>query len=51
MIGIALTGLGKTLVFALPLIMFALQEEVRMPLMRGEGPLGLVICPSRELAR
>ena len=51
MIGIAFTGSGKTTVFGLPMIMAALQEELRMPLERGEGPLGLVLCPSRELAR
>lgn len=51
MIGIAFTGSGKTLVFILPLIMTALQEEVSMPIIPGEGPFGLVICPSRELAR
>uniref|UniRef100_A0A0C9S0X2 RNA helicase n=1 Tax=Wollemia nobilis TaxID=56998 RepID=A0A0C9S0X2_9CONI len=51
MIGIAFTGSGKTLVFVLPLIMTALQEEVAMPIVAGEGPFGLVICPSRELAR
>lgn len=50
MIGIAFTGSGKTLVFVLPLIMAALQEEVMMPIVPGEGPFGLVICPSRELA-
>ncbi|KAI3436811.1 hypothetical protein D9Q98_006221 [Chlorella vulgaris] len=50
-IGIAFTGSGKTLVFCLPMIMAALQEEVRMPVQRGEGPVGIVICPSRELAR
>lgn len=33
------------------MIMAALQEEVRMPVQRGEGPVGLIICPSRELAR
>lgn len=27
------------------------QEEVRMRLEGGEGPIGMVICPSRELAR
>lgn len=27
------------------------QEEVRMPLTAGEGPIGLIVCPSRELAR
>ncbi|KAF8393127.1 hypothetical protein HHK36_021368 [Tetracentron sinense] len=51
MIGIAFTGSGKTLVFVLPLIMVALQEEVMLPIVPGEGPFGLVICPSRELAR
>ncbi|KAK9141775.1 hypothetical protein Syun_011175 [Stephania yunnanensis] len=51
MIGIAFTGSGKTLVFVLPLIMVALQEEIMMPIVPGEGPFGLVICPSRELAR
>lgn len=51
MIGIAFTGSGKTLVFVLPLIMVALQEEIMMPIAAGEGPFGLIICPSRELAR
>ena len=35
MIGVAFTGSGKTLVFALPMIMMALQEEIRMPLETG----------------
>merc|ERR1719230_2540933 len=51
MIGIAFTGSGKTLVFTLPMVMLALEEETRMPLSRGEGPFGLILCPSRELAR
>lgn len=51
MIGVAFTGSGKTLAFALPLIMLSLQEEVRMPLTNQEGPIGLIVCPSRELAR
>lgn len=51
MIGIAFTGSGKTMVFALPMVMLSLEEEMRMPLGRGEGPCGLIICPSRELAR
>ena len=37
MIGVAFTGSGKTLVFALPMIMMSLQEEVRMPLEAGAG--------------
>ena len=35
MIGVAFTGSGKTLVFTLPMLMMALQEEVRLPLVRG----------------
>uniref|UniRef100_A0A668AKZ3 RNA helicase n=1 Tax=Myripristis murdjan TaxID=586833 RepID=A0A668AKZ3_9TELE len=51
MIGIAFTGSGKTLVFTLPIIMFALEQEKRLPFCKREGPYGLIICPSRELAR
>ncbi|KAG6820779.1 hypothetical protein H0H93_011544 [Arthromyces matolae] len=49
-IGIAFTGSGKTLAFCLPLIMLALEEETKMPFVRGEGPVGIILCPSRELA-
>ncbi|XP_059050346.1 ATP-dependent RNA helicase abstrakt [Achroia grisella] len=51
MIGIAFTGSGKTLVFTLPIIMFCLEQEMKMPFIRNEGPYGLIICPSRELAK
>lgn len=50
MIGIAFTGSGKTLVFTLPMVMMSLEEEKKRPIVRGEGPFGLIICPSRELA-
>lgn len=50
MIGIAFTGSGKTLAFCLPLIMMALEEEIKLPFVRGEGPVGVILCPSRELA-
>ncbi|ETW85633.1 hypothetical protein HETIRDRAFT_414623 [Heterobasidion irregulare TC 32-1] len=50
MIGIAFTGSGKTLAFCLPLMMLALEEEVKLPFIRGEGPVGVILCPSRELA-
>jgi superfamily II DNA/RNA helicase len=33
------------------MVMFALEEELNMPLEGKEGPLGLILCPSRELAR
>ncbi|KAJ3122870.1 hypothetical protein HK100_011807 [Physocladia obscura] len=51
MVGIAFTGSGKTLVFTLPLVLFAMEAELRLPLASGEGPIGMIICPSRELAR
>ncbi|XP_002517695.2 LOW QUALITY PROTEIN: DEAD-box ATP-dependent RNA helicase 35 [Ricinus communis] len=51
MIGIAFTGSGKTLAFVLPMITIAFQEEIMMPIAPREGPFGLIICPSRELAR
>ncbi|OWA53124.1 ATP-dependent RNA helicase abstrakt [Hypsibius exemplaris] len=51
MIGIAYTGSGKTLVFTLPIIMFALEQEKLLPFEKSEGPYGLIVCPSRELAK
>lgn len=51
LIGIAFTGSGKTLVFVLPIIMFCLEQEVRLPFVPNEGPYGLILCPSRELAK
>lgn len=51
LIGIAFTGSGKTLVFVLPIIMFSVEQEVCLPFMKNEGPYGLIICPSRELAK
>ncbi|PVG02845.1 putative DEAD-box ATP-dependent RNA helicase 35 [Serendipita vermifera] len=50
MIGIAFTGSGKTLAFCMPIIMMALEAETKLPFVRGEGPVGVVLCPSRELA-
>jgi ATP-dependent RNA helicase DDX41 len=51
MIGVAFTGSGKTLAFTLPLIMLALENELKLPFVQGEGPVGMILCPSRELAR
>jgi ATP-dependent RNA helicase DDX41 len=51
MIGIAFTGSGKTLVFVLPIVMFCLEQELQLPFIKDEGPYGLIICPSRELAK
>ena len=46
MIGIAPSGTGKTLVFVLPAILFSIYEELKMPLIRGEGPFCLILLPS-----
>lgn len=51
MIGIAFTGSGKTIVFVLPLVIFCVEQEIRLPFEPKEGPFGLIVCPSRELAR
>jgi len=51
LVGIASTGSGKTLCFCLPLVLYALHQNMHLPLEGGEGPFGLVLCPSRELAK
>eukprot|EP00746_Dinoflagellata_sp_MGD_P161856 gnl/MRDRNA2_/MRDRNA2_89153_c0_seq1.p1 gnl/MRDRNA2_/MRDRNA2_89153_c0~~gnl/MRDRNA2_/MRDRNA2_89153_c0_seq1.p1 ORF type:complete len:625 (-),score=178.87 gnl/MRDRNA2_/MRDRNA2_89153_c0_seq1:80-1954(-) len=51
MIGIAFTGSGKTLVFGIPMILSALENELRAKVQNQEGPFGLTIAPSRELAQ
>jgi len=50
MIGISFTGTGKSLVFLLPSLMFALDEEMKMPVEEYDGPFAIIIVPSRELA-
>jgi ATP-dependent RNA helicase DDX5/DBP2 len=46
-VGIAQTGSGKTLSFILPAILHILGQP---PLQRGDGPIALVLAPTRELA-
>lgn len=46
-IGVAKTGSGKTLGFVLPMIRH-IQDQP--PLKDGEGPIGLIMAPARELA-
>lgn len=46
-IGIAETGSGKTLAFLLPSIVHINAQPL---LERGDGPIVLVLCPTRELA-
>lgn len=45
-IGLARTGSGKTLAYLLPLFR---QIGDQPPLLEGDGPIGLVLAPSREL--
>lgn len=51
MIGVAHTGSGKSLVFILPIVMFAIEAECSLRFLEDEGPLALVVVPSRELAK
>lgn len=48
LVGIAQTGSGKTLAYMLPAIVH-IQHQKR--LQRGEGPICLVLAPTRELAQ
>jgi ATP-dependent RNA helicase DDX5/DBP2/ATP-dependent RNA helicase DDX17 len=48
MVGIAQTGSGKTLAFVLPGIVHISHQT---PIQRGDGPIMLVLCPTRELAQ
>lgn len=46
MVGIAETGSGKTLSFAIPALLHAAAQE---PLRPGDGPIVLILAPTREL--
>ncbi|VDO94448.1 unnamed protein product [Schistosoma margrebowiei] len=46
MIGIAFTGSGKTMVFSIPVILFSMDQEQKIPFIQNEGPYGLVLGPS-----
>ena len=47
-IGLAETGSGKTLAYSLPLCMFLKRREPCLP---GQGPVALILTPTRELMR
>ena len=47
MIGVAETGSGKTLAYLLPLFRHVLGQR---PVEEGEGPIGLILAPTWELA-
>ncbi|KAI7898295.1 P-loop containing nucleoside triphosphate hydrolase protein [Cokeromyces recurvatus] len=46
-IGIAKTGSGKTAAFVLPMLIHIMDQE---ELVKGDGPIGLILAPTRELA-
>jgi len=46
-IGIAKTGSGKTLAFLLPMLRHILDQPLPT---NGEGPIGIIMAPTRELA-
>jgi ATP-dependent RNA helicase DDX42 len=46
-LGIAQTGSGKTFAYTLPLLRHCIQQRHISP---GEGPIGLILAPTRELA-
>ncbi|XP_064477955.1 probable ATP-dependent RNA helicase DDX17 isoform X2 [Ornithodoros turicata] len=48
MVGIAQTGSGKTLAYVLPAILHISHQPY---LERGDGPIALVVAPTRELAQ
>ncbi|KAK1320723.1 DEAD-box ATP-dependent RNA helicase 24 [Acorus calamus] len=48
LLGCAETGSGKTAAFAIPMIQHCLAQP---PIRRGDGPLALVLAPTRELAQ
>ncbi|KAF3005983.1 mRNA splicing protein prp28 [Curvularia kusanoi] len=51
LIGVAVTGSGKTAAFILPLLVFISQLPPIGPANRNDGPYALVLAPTRELAQ
>ena len=47
LIAVAKTGSGKTLAFLIPMLTHILDQRL---IDKGEGPIGLVLAPTRELA-
>ncbi|KAL2651502.1 hypothetical protein R1flu_019630 [Riccia fluitans] len=47
-IGVAKTGSGKTLAFVLPMLRHIMDQS---PLGQGDGPIGLIMAPTRELVQ
>ncbi|KRX01164.1 P-loop containing nucleoside triphosphate hydrolase [Pseudocohnilembus persalinus] len=47
-VGVAKTGSGKTLAYIWPMIIHLLDQRI---VDRNEGPVGVVLCPTRELSQ
>ncbi|KAK6618386.1 ATP-dependent RNA helicase ddx42 [Polyplax serrata] len=47
-IGIAKTGSGKTAAFVWPMLVHIMDQKELMP---GDGPIGLILAPTRELSQ
>lgn len=48
MIGIAKTGSGKTAAFIWPMLVHIMDQKELEP---GEGPIAVIVCPTRELCQ
>ncbi|XP_063715338.1 uncharacterized protein LOC134842782 [Symsagittifera roscoffensis] len=48
LVGVAQTGSGKTYAFVVPAILHIKNQP---PLQRGDGPIALILCPTRELSQ
>ncbi|XP_043531283.1 ATP-dependent RNA helicase DDX42 isoform X1 [Chiloscyllium plagiosum] len=48
MIGIAKTGSGKTAAFIWPMLIHIMDQRELEP---GDGPIGVIVCPTRELCQ
>ncbi|KAH6629766.1 P-loop containing nucleoside triphosphate hydrolase protein [Boeremia exigua] len=51
LIGVAVTGSGKTAAFILPLLVYISQLPPLGPANRNDGPYALILAPTRELAQ
>jgi ATP-dependent RNA helicase DDX23/PRP28 len=51
LIGVAVTGSGKTASFLLPLLVYISQLPRLDAMNRNDGPYGLILAPTRELAQ
>jgi ATP-dependent RNA helicase DDX23/PRP28 len=51
LIGVAVTGSGKTASFVLPLLVYISQLPPLTPANRADGPYAIILAPTRELAQ